>query len=200
MAALALFFFAAMSLNLFLNFALGIHEILRKERTPALMLCYPWIIIFVSTVLFWVFFARVLFFTGGLLDFILIFPLSALGSMGLEKLFFRLCPFARDFFQHEKKGENTGVFSVGSSFSGLAAAALFLTLRFALSFADAFLLSLAFSSGALLALLIIKEIQKRSLLETIPHSLRGTPILLISMGILSLVFSAASVLFLKIFL
>ena len=194
MAAFALVFFAALSLNLFLNFALGIREMILRERSPGVLLYYPWIILFVSTLLLWVFFARILFFTGGILDYILIFPISVLGAMGLEMLLFR---FLGSYLKIE---ENPLLFSVGSPYNGLSAAALFLTLRFALSFADALLLTFAFSAGSLLAFLIIKEIQKRSFLEAIPHGLRGTPLLFISMGILSLVFSAASVLFLKIFL
>jgi len=194
MAALALVFFAALSLNLFLGFALGIRELMLRERTPALLQYYPWLILFVSTFLLWVIFARLLFFTGGVMDFVLIFPVSVLGGMGLEMLFFRL------FGSPAGIKENPGVFSIGSPFNGLSAAALFLTLRFALSVTDGLLLSFSFSAGALLAFIILKEIQRRSFLEAIPRSLRGTPMLLISMGLLALVFSAASVLFLKIFL
>jgi len=190
MAALALVFFAALSLNLLLHFALGIKELVRREQSSAVYLYYPWGILFVSTFFLWILLARILFFTGGILDYFLVFPLSVLGSMGLEKLFFH------SFI----KKKNPGIFSIGSSYNGLAAAALFLTLRYAISFADAFLMSLAFSAGGLLAFLIIKEIQKRTFLEAIPHRLRGIPILLISMGLLSLLFSAASALFLKIFL
>jgi len=193
----ALVFFAALSLNLLVNFALGIKELAQRERAPAALLYYPWIILFVSTLLLWVFFARVLFFVD--LDFLLVFPLSVLGSQELEKFFFRNVTKMEPFSRFDL-GENPGMFSVGSSYNGLVAAALFLTLRFALSFTDALLLSFAFSAGGFLAFLIIKEIQKRSFLETIPYGLRGTPILLISMGLLSLIFSAASMLFLKIFL
>ena len=194
MAALALVFFAALSLNLFLNFALGINKLILDERPRALLLYYPWIVLFAATFLLWVFFARVLLFSGALLDFMLIFPFSVLGSMAMEMLFFRL------FLPYTGLKENPGLFSIGSSYNGLSAAALFLTLHFALSLTDALLLSLIFSAGGLLTFLIIKEIQKRSFLESIPYRLRGTPVLLISMGLLTLVFSAASVLFLKIFL
>jgi len=191
----ALVFFAALSLNLLVNFALGIKELVQRERAPAVLIYYPWIILFVSTLLLWVFFARILFFVD--LDFLLVLPLSVLGSQELEKFFFRT---VTKLFSRFNSEENPGMFSVGSSYNGLVAAALFLTLRFALSFTDAVLLSFAFSAGGLLAFLIIKEIQKRSFLEAIPYGLRGTPILLISMGLLSLIFSAASMLFLKIFL
>jgi electron transport complex protein RnfA len=198
MAALTLVFFTALSLNLLLHFALGIKELVRREQSTAVFLYYPWFILFVSTLFLWIFFARILSFTGGFLDVLLIFPLSVLGSMGLEKLFFYA--LANEGSQHREPEKNPGVFSIGSSYNGLAAAALFLTLRYALSFNDAFFLSLAFSAGGLLAFLIVKEIQRRTFLEAIPHGLRGTPILLVSMGLLSLLFSAVSVLFLKIFL
>ena len=185
----ALVFFAALSLNLLLHFALGIKELVRREQSNAVLFYYPWLILFISTFLLWILFARLLFFTGGIFDFLLIFPLSVLGSEGLEKF----------FFHSVIKRKNPGVFSIGSSYNGLAAAALFLTLRYALSFADAFFLSFAFSAGGLAAFVIVKEIQKRTFLEAIPHRLRGTPILLISMGLLSLLFSAAAALFLKIY-
>lgn len=200
MAALALVFFAALALNLFLHFALGINELARREQSSAVFLYYPWFILFVSTFFLWIVFARILFFTGGIFDFLLVFPLSALGSMGLENLFFYALAWIRDVPRHKEPEKNPGIFSVGSSYSGMAAAALFLTLRFALSFTDAFFLSIAFSAGGLLAFVIVKEIQRRSFLEAIPHRLRGIPILLVSMGLLSLLFSAASALFLKIFL
>jgi len=192
MAALALVFFASLSLNLVLNFALGAREVVQKKQIPALQLSYPWIILFVSTLLLWVFFARIFAFSKGIFDFLLILPISVAASSVLEKLFFR--------FVVPLPEEKSALFFVGSSYSELAAVSVLLTLHLALSFADALLLSLAFSIGGFAAFLIIKEIQKRSTIEVIPYGLRGTPILLISMGLLSLVFSAVSVLLLKSFL
>ena len=49
MAALALFFTAALSMNLILNFALGIKEFVQRERSPLLHIYYPWLILFIST-------------------------------------------------------------------------------------------------------------------------------------------------------
>jgi len=196
MAALALVFFAALSLNLFLNFGLGTREFLPHKQPPSTApFYYPWLVLFVSTLLLWVLFARILSFFGGIFDLILILPVSALTSAALEKLFFS---FTSQYKEMEVKPEF--LFAAGSSWHEMAAVSVFLSLHFALSFADALLLSFAFSAGSLMAFLIIREIQKRSSLETIPHGLRGTPIVMISMGLLSLVFSAVSVLFLKIFL
>jgi electron transport complex protein RnfA len=44
---------------------------------------------------------------------------------------------------------------------------------------------------------IVLEIYKRSSIEAVPSFLRGTPLFLISLGLLSLVCSAASVFFLQ---
>ena len=192
MALLALVFFAALSLNLILNFAVGVREVTQRKQIPALHLAYPWLILFVSTLLLWVFFARIFAFSRGILDFLLILPLSVLASSVLEKLFYR-------FVVPPPEGMSA-LFTVGSSYSELTAVSVLLTLHFAVSFADALLLSLSFAVGGFAVFLIIKEIQKRSSIEIIPYGLRGTPILLISMGILSLVFSAVSVLLLKSFL
>jgi electron transport complex protein RnfA len=185
-----LFCFASLSLNLTLDFALGIREMVSRERTSRTHCYYPWAVLFVSTALLWVFFARIIGFLG-ILDYLLIFPLSALAGLGAEKLLFHLVPGL---------GENPRIFKMGSPYNGLSAAALVLTLQFAVNFGEALSLSAGFALGGLFAFLIIKEIQKRSFLEAIPYGLRGTPVLLISMGILALVFSAASALFLKIVL
>jgi electron transport complex protein RnfA len=188
---MALFFFAALSLNILLNFALGVKELVSRERSPVINRYYPWLILFLATVLFWVFFALLLRPLGGALYYLLVFPLAVLGSREMEKLLFYFFP---------SLGENPGVFRIGSTYNGLSTGAALLTVHFAFGFWEALVCSFAFSSGGLLAFLIVKEVQKRSFLESIPYGLRGTPILLISMGILSLIFSAAAVLFLKILL
>ncbi|MDR2701386.1 MAG: hypothetical protein LBB72_03035 [Spirochaetaceae bacterium] len=200
MAALALVFFAALSMNLLLNFGLGTRELLPQKRLHAITFYYPWLILFVSALILWVLFARILLFFGGIFDLILILPLSALISAALEKFFFNLVSQDKDPAVKPEVFSTDGLFAAGSSYHEMAAVSALLSLHFALSFADALLLSFVFSAGSFLAFLIIREIQKRSFTETIPHGLRGTPIVLISMGLLSLVFSAVSVLFLKIFL
>jgi len=191
MTSIALVFFAALSINLVQNFALGTRELVRQKEISILHIFYPWIILFVSTLLLWVFFAVILKFSGGIFLFLLALPLSALVSSFLEKLLFHVV------LQYKDIGENPGLFAAGASYNELTAAACFLTLCFAFSFTDALLVSFAFSFGCLCSFLIIKEIQKRSAIETIPYGLRGTPILLVSLGLLSLVFSAVSVLLLK---
>ncbi|MDR2211735.1 MAG: hypothetical protein LBO65_09795 [Spirochaetaceae bacterium] len=185
----ALFFFSALSLNLLLNLGLGVRELISRERSPRIYLYYPWVILFLAITLIWVVFAWILRPLGGIFNFLLLVPVTILGCREIERCFFRFFP---------RLGDCPGVFKIGSAYNGLSAAAVFLTLHFALSFREALVLSLAFSSGGLFAFLVVKEIQKRSFLEAIPYGLRGTPILLISMGILALIFSAGAVMLLKI--
>ena len=54
------------------------------------------------------------------------------------------------------------------------------------------ILSAGYAAGIALAIKIISEIRLRSEMEAVPKSLQGSPLVLIAMGLLSLVFSAAA--------
>ncbi|MDR2047835.1 MAG: hypothetical protein LBP69_00120 [Treponema sp.] len=191
MTRLAVVVFSAFCLNLFLCFGIGIRELVSRERSPAFHIYYPWGILFVATPVLWLFFERLLVFAGWFPGFLLIYPLSLFSGLGLEAALFRLFP---------RLGENPGVYRIGSGYNGFSLTALFLTMHLALTFGEALLFSFAFSGGAFVTYLIIKEIQKRSFGEAIPRGLRGNPILLVSMGLLSLIFYASALLVLKVLL
>jgi electron transport complex protein RnfA len=191
MARLAIVVFSAFYLNLFLCFGIGIRELVSRERSPTFHMYYPWGILFVVTSALWLFFERFLALIGWFPGFLLIYPLSLFSGLGLEAAMFRLFP---------RLGENPGIYRIGSGYNGFSPSALFLTMRLAVTFGEALLFSLAFSGGAFITCLIIKEIQKRSFLEALPRGLRGKPILLISMGLLSLIFYASALLILKVLL
>ncbi|MDR0403086.1 MAG: hypothetical protein LBH35_05790 [Treponema sp.] len=186
---LAVVVFSAFCLNLFLCFGIGIRELVSRERSPAFHMYYPWGILFVITPALWLFFER--FLAGFFPGFLLIYPLSLFSGLGLEAALFRLFP---------RLGENPEIYRIGSSYNGFSLTALFLTTRLAVSFVEALLFSLAFSGGALVTFLIVKEIQKRSFWEAVPRSLRGSPILLVSMGLLSLVFYVSALLVIRVLL
>jgi Na+-translocating ferredoxin:NAD+ oxidoreductase RnfA subunit len=188
---LAVVVFSAFCLNLLLCFGIGIREMVSRERSPVFHIYYPWGILFVATSALWLFFERILAVADWFPGFLLIYPLSLFSGFGLETALFKLFP---------RLGENPGVYRIGSGYNGFSLAALFLTMQFAVTFGEALLFSLAFSGGAFIAYLIIKEIQKRSFGEAIPHSLRGNPLLLISMGLLSLIFYASAMFVLKVLL
>jgi electron transport complex protein RnfA len=141
--------------------------------------------------LLWFFFAYALnFFILSSLEWLLIFPLSALLCRFFEFCFSRFFP--------EIAGE-ARLFSARSAYDGLITALLLITLRAALSPLEAVALSLGFASGGFLAALILTAILRRSVIEAVPPSLRGTPLLFISMGLLSLVSASAAAALLRVF-
>jgi electron transport complex protein RnfA len=80
---------------------------------------------------------------------------------------------------------------------GITAAALFICLNVANNFFEVAALSFGFASGILLVFLVLCEIRRRAAFEEVPRFLRGKPLILISMGMLSLVFSTVSLIFFR---
>jgi Na+-translocating ferredoxin:NAD+ oxidoreductase RnfA subunit len=72
----------------------------------------------------------------------------------------------------------------------MISALVFLTGRMALNFVEALCIIFGFSLGYLLSSLIVGAIAKRAEVEKVPATLRGAPLVLISEGLLALVFSA----------
>ncbi|MDR0720354.1 MAG: hypothetical protein LBF78_12025 [Treponema sp.] len=179
-ASLALF--AGLSFNLMLHFALGIGGAAlggpKLNKIPLFQL----FVLFLSVFILWIFCRYFLnFLSGGFLEYFLIFPLSVLACMGLEALGKKLFP----------KQEPVRVFSASTSYDGLALVSLILTLRLALNIRDALILSFFFAAGCFVSAFILREIRRRSFLERVPRFLKGVPLLLISMGLLSMIFAAA---------
>jgi len=190
LAALAVF--SGLSLNLLLSFALGTAgsagDTLPKGETRKQLPLFQLGVLFVSILILWVFFNHLLpSFLNGFSEYFLYFPFSALLCMGLELLRERVFPG----FGSIKK-----VFSAFTAYAGLVPVSLFITSVLAVNFAGAFVLALFFVLGNMAAMLILFEIRRRSMLEWVPAYLRGSPLVLISMGLLSLIsVSAAGVCF-----
>jgi electron transport complex protein RnfA len=185
LASLAVF--SGLSLNLILHFALGASGVASdrpgnlKIRAAAVQMG----VLFLSVLLLWTVFHYILPpFPGGFSEYFLFFPLSALVCRGLEKGILRAFPKAA--------GEGDRLFSACTAYDGLASLALFLTCHLALGFAEALALSFFFALGNLAAAAVLGEIRRRSALEWLPRRLRGTPVIFISMGLLSLVCGAAA--------
>jgi electron transport complex protein RnfA len=143
-------------------------------------------IVFVTSLFLWPVFTSVLSgFPLGFFTYILVFPVSSLFYSCLETFLYRVVL--------KKKAEG----GAAGFCDGLAAAALFITLNVASGFVEAAVLCFGFSIGMLLALLILGEIRRRSMMEAAPLFLRGGPLMLVSMGFLSLVFSSAAFIFLR---
>jgi electron transport complex protein RnfA len=111
------------------------------------------------------------------------FPVSYIAYDALEYLF---------FYQILKKSPEN---ECSVSFpGGITAAAVFICLNIANNFAQAVFLSFGFAAGICLVMIITGEIRRRAALEAVPVFLRGKPLVLISMGMLSLVFSTGALL------
>jgi electron transport complex protein RnfA len=178
LAALAVF--SSLSVNLLLQCGLGMRRIIREGEKP-LPFAQMGLLVLAVLVL-WVFFSYLP--ALGFFTYLLLFPLSSLVYAGLEELFFRLT-LKRTFPRPQ----------TCCSFDGLTAAALFLSLHLASGFVEAAVLALGFALGLLLSLLILAEIRRRALMEAVPRFLQGSPLTLISMGLLSLIFSSAALMF-----
>jgi electron transport complex protein RnfA len=221
LAALAIF--SGLSLNLLLQFGLGIRELVDLAGAGSISPAHKrdwggigspgWIVLFATTLLLWFFFTYVLIPpASGFLESFLLLPSTLIVSTALNLVFAYFFPggkitlnpgvrLRRPSFAFRRLIESAdlsgGLFS-GSSGNGLALASLFMTLRLAISPAEALALTLGFSLGALLAAMILREINRRSSLEAVPELFRGAPLTLISMGLLSLIFASVSAIFLRV--
>jgi electron transport complex protein RnfA len=176
--------FAGLSMNLILQFGLALKGIAFDNTISREKLLAGSGILFVTVILLWLIFscARSVLFLG-FLEYVLLFPVSALAVFCLEYVTNR-------FIIREKPAMPLfGDSLCGGTFSGgaLAGAALFIMLNVAGNIVDAIALALGFSGSVALVFVIVAEIRRRSGLEAIPHWLRGGPLALIAMGLLSLV-------------
>jgi len=184
LAALAVF--SGLSLNLLLSFALGAagaagKTIPKGEARQPLPL-FQIGIMFISVLFLWLFFAFVIPpYWRGFAMYFLFFPFSAMTCMGFEFFSERAFPKAAESLRARK------VFSAFTAYDGLVPASLIITFTLAGTFSGAFVLSLFFAAGNFTAMLILNEIRRRSTLERVPHFLRGSPLMLISMGLLALI-------------
>jgi electron transport complex protein RnfA len=187
LAALAVF--SGLSLNLLLQLGLGIRDFGAQPDRPVRFSLFQWAMLFLLVLLFWLFFTYILSpLALGFFVFFLLFPLTAAAGKGFDLL--KACFFPA-------LNAEPRLFSAMTASDGLIIAALLLTLRLASSFAEAVVLSLGFSLGGLFAILILKSIHRRSFLEKLPPFLRGLPLLLLSMGLMSLIFSSAAAILLQ---
>jgi len=167
-------------MNIVLQNAVGVREFASCEDAGIKNTAVKLLIIFIVINILWVFFARILpLIFSGPYCYVLLFPVSVIVYNCAEYLTFKnICKSGAEFKQ--------------SSSSGVAAAALFICLDLSNSFLENMVLSFGFTAGIFLVYLILLKIKKRASLETVPRFFRGNPLTIISMGLLSLVFSTAS--------
>jgi Na+-translocating ferredoxin:NAD+ oxidoreductase RnfA subunit len=183
--------FSGLSMNMILQFGLGLKGIAFDESISRQRLLAGSGILFVTVMFLWIIFIfirSVLFL--GLLEYVMLFPVSSLIFSIFECM-------VNHFILKKDAGQEKTIF-FGDSLTGgaLAGAALFITLDIAGNIYEALVLSLGFSCSAALVIVVVDEIRRRAEMETVPHRLRGGPLALIAMGLLSLIFvSGALMLF-----
>ncbi|MCL2558334.1 MAG: hypothetical protein FWE09_07635 [Treponema sp.] len=194
---LTLAVFSGLSVNLVLQFGMGALELALAEKgaakgadkgsSPGFRARLLEIGVFFASVLFlWgIFFLARNFLPLGFFEYVLVFPVGLVFSGAL-----------RGFLSGRSGGAFAQGLKAGGPFDGpFVAAALFVALFAAGGVLEAAAISLGFSLGSLIAVSVVAEIKKRSETENVRSRLRGAPLALIAMGLLSLVFSyAASVL------
>ena len=189
LAALAVF--SGLSLNLLLSFALGIAGTAddklpgggKKRKIPL----FQFSVFFISVLFLWVFFTFIMPHAWrGFAEYFLFFPLSALVCMGFQ--YFGKWIYLKAFPKRiAKNGDILEIFSAVTAYDGLVLFSLIITFSLAENFAGAVVISLFFVLGNMIAMLILNEIRRRSTLEWVPGYLRGSPLIIISMGLLSLI-------------
>jgi electron transport complex protein RnfA len=192
---------ASLGMNLLVQFGLGLGVLAARDGdlTPpasyrasaaagALVLCAALLIL-------WIFFTYVLAPLGlGFYWYLLLYPLSVSLMKGLDKLRKKALPTVQALepcFCFSSKG--------GSGAAEFLPIGLLIAIHLALRPHEALFLSLCFSLGVFFSLEILREIHRRSHLEAVPRFLRGLPLSLISLGLLSLIFTSASLMFFNLF-
>ncbi|MDR3172976.1 MAG: hypothetical protein LBU19_01885 [Treponema sp.] len=184
---------ASLAMNLLVQFGLGL-GILSDDDGEDPFFCYIWtLIFFVSLFFLWILFTYVLAPLGlGFYWYFLLYPVSAALIRGFEilgskeklaKFLLRSGrPWASSF--HRPRG--------WLEFLSLG---LLISLHLALNPLEALFLALWFSLGMVFSLVVLREIDRRSRFEAVHPFLRGSPLALISLGLLALIFSSASIMF-----
>jgi len=179
-----LFICSGFSMNLVLQCGLGIKGAAESKNPLGISTLVKIGIIFLSIIILWFFFSRIIHsIIPGIFIYILLFPASSVLYDSLEYLIFRY------LYKKDPKSESYVSFP-----GGITAVCVFICVNIACSFLEAAVLSFGFTAGIVLVYLIIREVRRRSVLEAVPSFLRGKPLVLITIGMLSLVLSFISIL------
>jgi electron transport complex protein RnfA len=182
-----LIIFSALTMNLTLQCGLGIKGVAESKNCDKVSTVIKLSVIFISVILLWFVFSRLLFsIISGIYIYVLLFPVSYIVYEGLEFLVFH-------YILKNSSREEYFISFPG----GITAVAVFICINIANSFLQAAVLSFGFTAGIILVFLIVREIRKRADIEAVPRFLQGKPLVLVTMGMLSLIFSAATLLILR---
>jgi len=181
---LLLFIYSGFAINLVLQCGLGIRGVVDSKSTLNLSAFIKIGLMFFSIIFLWFLFSKVIYsLIQGIFIYVILFPVSVLVYEGLEYLILR--------FLLKKEEESESFISFAS---GITAVSVFICINLSNNFMETVTLSFGFTCGILIINLTIREIRRRAALEAVPVSLRGKPLVLIAMGLLSLILTTASLL------
>jgi electron transport complex protein RnfA len=179
---LLLLFYSGFTLNLILQCGIGIKGVVESKKTFDLQSLVKSLIVLFSVIVLWFLFSGFLYtLMSGIYIYILVFPVSVLFYSGIEYLVFR--------YMIKKEKENDSIINFSE---GITAISVFICINLADSVFNVIALSFGFLAGIFLINLIVWEVRRRAALEAVPAFLRGKPLILVTMGLLSLVFTTAS--------
>jgi electron transport complex protein RnfA len=184
--------FSGLSMNLILQFGLDLKGVAFDRDISKQRILAGSALLFATVILLWLVFSftRSVFLLG-LVEYTLLFPASFLVFSGLEYL-------ANRFLLKKNTGQDEPILSNNLTGGMLSSAALFITLNTADNALEALVLVLGFSCSTALVYVIISEIRRRSGMEPVPQWLRGGPLALVAMGLLSLVFAGGALMIFQV--
>ncbi|MCL2762031.1 MAG: hypothetical protein FWD36_02335 [Treponema sp.] len=190
--------FSGLAMNIILQFGLDLKGAAFNKAINREGLLVASGIFFVAVIALWLVFAFIrAFLFLGFLEYVFLFPVSALMFSVLEYLMQHF--IAKRAAGWRVKPLFAGIFAAGAPVGGASiAAALFITLNIANNFLEVIILALGFTLGIALAIVVVGEIRRRSKMEAVPRWLRGGPLSLISMGLLSLICSSGAIILFEV--
>jgi electron transport complex protein RnfA len=183
-----LIIFTGFSFNLVVQIGLGIRNSMSIKQFQFRYSLFQSLILFFSVLFTWLAFGYVIIPLGlSFLETLLLLPLSFFFAAIVEKGFQAVL----------SRWINPDYCKVFSAYKALVFASAFFITKVGNSFGESLIMAAGFALGYFLSMAIVMEIHKRSSIEAVPKVLRGAPLLLISLGLLSLVCSAAAVFLLQ---
>ena len=172
---------ASVAANSVVQLALGVDLVVSAASRGRRRLLVPAAAMLFSGLLCWPLFAYVLSpLALGFLEPLLLFPLASLVSVVTERVMAG---------RHSGPAAKSEGASAYAAFGGLAYGSAWLSFRLSSSMLDVLVVSVSCAAGFIVSGVLLDGIRHRSLIEGVPRTLRGMPLVLISAGLLALLSS-----------
>ena len=185
-----LIIFSCLSVNLTTHLGIGLDILASSKRNEIKKHLIKLSILFPVIILLWLLITLLRsIFSLGFLEYILLFPVCYSISFAIESYLSK--------FNFYISTESTEYNSINTNAS-IITAILFIILNVSGNFLQAMTLIFGFLLGLFTIIVVIIEIKSRAELEKTPQLLKGSPIMLIAVGLLSIIFSSAAIMLMRI--